>query len=214
MWRFAALLWQEKQMIQFILDNCQNKRNNVTYYLMDHIKTHLLSQFLCLMHWHLSFVFGRYLHDWMNLGNVELCLFSKSTVSLSIMPYPTTSFSYMGPLLPPVACMLGAKQSDTVVSRRSTEDTNVRQIRSKHAVTTYGGACHTFPLLLSLFLSDRVISTSTLPMSSPRLFGSFKDNDISLTLKQRETRCQFKLNRCRREMGHRGVHTEAKHNVV
>lgn len=45
-----------------------------------------------------------------------------------------------------------------------------------------GKACHTAPLLLSPSLRERVMSTSTTPMSSSRLFGSSRRSDSSLTL--------------------------------
>lgn len=45
-----------------------------------------------------------------------------------------------------------------------------------------GKACHTAPRLLSPSLRDRVMSTSTTPMSSSRLLGSSKARDSSLTL--------------------------------
>lgn len=49
---------------------------------------------------------------------------------------------------------------------------------------THMGVCHTGPFLLSPSLRVKLMSTSTTPMSSSRLFGSSKAKDSSLTLKK------------------------------
>lgn len=61
---------------------------------------------------------------------------------------------------------------------------------------TIRGVCHTWFLLLSPFLSDRLMLSSTAPMSSSRLFGSFSGSNNSLTLNLKKKKCtSLKLNK-------------------
>lgn len=110
------------------------------------------------------------------------------------VPYPNTSFCHLGPPLATGACMLAAKQNDTVVSQA---DTNMCSLYNEHeqwiqcraGVPSVGEhAVHTGPLLLSPSLSDRLMSTNTRPMSSSRLLGSFKDKSSSLALEHIDQR--------------------------